>query len=229
MASDSEQLPPEYVHYYEDLIANMIPTITPINRDEEIHEADVINELFPYEMDDVENMNTQNTNANTPNATEIEFPETYQSTYVDNNGTTRSILTTVTMTGNLDNFNMDIPNLGMEPETRTAMLNAMLRIMNSIPDQLMNNNIFGSLQDVRTPLTQSAIRNLIEKKFSEITDSNRTEECAICQDKFNNDSVINILPCHHYFHKDCIQTWLNQYHHICPVCRADCGEHQAQM
>ena len=47
------------------------------------------------------------------------------------------------------------------------------------------------------------------------------EECSICFDEFNKDNTeIALLPCLHYFHKECIDSWWetsNKYE--CPICR----------
>jgi hypothetical protein len=73
------------------------------------------------------------------------------------------------------------------------------------------------------------VKHYEEKKFNEITNEDKCDSCSICQDKFVEESILKILPCGHYFHKDCIGTWLRECHHICPLCRADCGEHQARI
>jgi hypothetical protein len=47
--------------------------------------------------------------------------------------------------------------------------------------------------------------------------------CTVCQEEFNasekaiNEKAIK-LPCHHYFHKECIIPWLKD-HNTCPTCR----------
>jgi len=49
-------------------------------------------------------------------------------------------------------------------------------------------------------------------------DKHTEEECSICLDEFNGE--ISLLPCLHYFHEECIDSWLeksNQYE--CPICR----------
>lgn len=81
--------------------------------------------------------------------------------------------------------------------------------------------------DVILPLTDDAINKLPIKKFKEITDADKNDVCSICQEKYDSDAEIIILPCKHYFHKECITEWLKNYHHKCPLCRMPCGEHTA--
>ncbi|CDS40335.1 E3 ubiquitin protein ligase RNF128 [Echinococcus multilocularis] len=44
--------------------------------------------------------------------------------------------------------------------------------------------------------------------------------CAICLDIYELNDPVRLLPCHHFFHKSCIDTWLNQADN-CPTCRGD--------
>ena len=44
-------------------------------------------------------------------------------------------------------------------------------------------------------------------------------DCSICLDGLKYDVVLCGLPCKHSFHHECIMHWLNQYNHLCPLCR----------
>jgi hypothetical protein len=44
------------------------------------------------------------------------------------------------------------------------------------------------------------------------------QSCCICLNEFGFGDKVKILPCIHYFHCDCINTWLNKSK-ICPICR----------
>jgi hypothetical protein len=95
--------------------------------------------------------------------------------------------------------------------------------------ETMFNHFRGAEQsDVILPLTDDAISKLPVKKFKEIMDS-ESENCSICQEKYDSEADVIILPCKHYFHKACITEWLKNYHHKCPLCRMPCGEHTANM
>mmetsp|Transcript_22231 Transcript_22231/g.44891 ORF Transcript_22231/g.44891 Transcript_22231/m.44891 type:complete len:81 (-) Transcript_22231:44-286(-) len=49
-------------------------------------------------------------------------------------------------------------------------------------------------------------------------------ECCICQDQFGAEDRIKRTPCGHFFHEDCLGTWLEKYARICPLCRQDLEE-----
>lgn len=46
----------------------------------------------------------------------------------------------------------------------------------------------------------------------------KTHHCVICLSNYEDTSKLKILPCFHYFHKDCIVTWLENSNH-CPICQ----------
>ena len=61
----------------------------------------------------------------------------------------------------------------------------------------------------------------IEFKKEENGVVNEQHMCSICLIDFNEDEKIIRLPiCNHYFHKECLRQWL-QTNGICPYCRAD--------
>merc|ERR1712154_627687 len=44
------------------------------------------------------------------------------------------------------------------------------------------------------------------------------EVCPVCLVDYEDGDKIRTLPCGHYFHKDCIDSWL-QNNSSCPTCR----------
>ncbi|KAJ0253006.1 RING/U-box superfamily protein [Hirschfeldia incana] len=42
--------------------------------------------------------------------------------------------------------------------------------------------------------------------------------CAICREKLTSHERLSELPCRHYYHKDCISSWLTT-RNTCPLCR----------
>jgi len=47
------------------------------------------------------------------------------------------------------------------------------------------------------------------------------ENCTICLEAFVEGAVIRPLPCGHFFHQTCIDTWLLEQAHTCPLCKDD--------
>ena len=58
---------------------------------------------------------------------------------------------------------------------------------------------------------------MIKKKYNE-EDFQQNKECAICFCEYGPDDEVSPLPCKHYFHAECIQTWIKD-NPTCPMCR----------
>lgn len=79
-------------------------------------------------------------------------------------------------------------------------------------------------EDVKIVLKKEAYDALKNKPFNEYT--NLDGECTICKVEFSEeDTSIIETPCNHHFHSDCINHWLLNLSHTCPVCRTSCGDH----
>ncbi|KAL4193370.1 hypothetical protein AMTRI_Chr06g199070 [Amborella trichopoda] len=44
-------------------------------------------------------------------------------------------------------------------------------------------------------------------------------ECTVCLYKFEEEEEISKLRCNHFFHRDCLDKWLDHWHSTCPLCR----------
>ncbi|KAL4379512.1 hypothetical protein GQ457_02G005060 [Hibiscus cannabinus] len=44
-------------------------------------------------------------------------------------------------------------------------------------------------------------------------------DCPVCRCSFEPESEIDLLPCNHLFHKECLEKWLRYLRGTCPLCR----------
>jgi len=106
-------------------------------------------------------------------------------------------------------------------DSQTLLINNMLQnILDMIEPPLTT-----ELEDVKVTLTQQQFDNL---KTLRVDTSNlntfNNKECNICIEHYQcNDHIVH-LPCSHFFHKHCIQSWLCEQNTKCPVCRMDVRE-----
>ena len=81
------------------------------------------------------------------------------------------------------------------------------------------------------PLGEEATRALPQKRFSEAArrdSSSDKETCAICVDEFQQEDMVRILPCSHFFHPDCIDPWLTEHSSMCPLCKQSVSQQNEQ-
>ncbi|CAH6421462.1 Hypothetical protein KVN_LOCUS278 [uncultured virus] len=150
-------------------------------------------------------------------------------------------------TSNNSNSNINYFSFSVDPNEITYSSNAPLNANFSsgslfdILDNLSNIvNNFNNQESVPVTLTNKAIDDLERVKYDDLkkimdkTDSE--EQCAICfgfvnpeKNENNEKDEFIILPCKHYFHSGCILEHLKNYDYHCPICRKECGEHQAKL
>ncbi|KAL8711986.1 MAG: hypothetical protein Q9220_003682 [cf. Caloplaca sp. 1 TL-2023] len=69
------------------------------------------------------------------------------------------------------------------------------------------------------PASAAAISALPKKKVDkEMLGSDGKAECSVCMDNVELGDEVTILPCHHWFHGECVGAWLKE-HDTCPHCR----------
>lgn len=76
-----------------------------------------------------------------------------------------------------------------------------------------------SLSSAPGPASDTAISALPKIKIAtEHLDENQKAECSICMDGLNIGDEVTELPCKHWFHGECVTSWLRE-HDTCPQCR----------
>ncbi|KAJ0262715.1 RING/U-box superfamily protein [Hirschfeldia incana] len=55
--------------------------------------------------------------------------------------------------------------------------------------------------------------------------SEDSSQCYICLVEYEEGDTIRTLPCHHEFHRTCVDKWLKEIHRVCPLCRGDICRH----
>lgn len=71
--------------------------------------------------------------------------------------------------------------------------------------------------------------SMIEKKTTETDvlgslrvtlyeETGTNEECRICMCPLETGDSLKHLPCNHFFHEDCVSTWLGKHSQSCPLC-----------
>ncbi|XP_031376229.1 uncharacterized protein LOC116191916 isoform X2 [Punica granatum] len=73
------------------------------------------------------------------------------------------------------------------------------------------------------PAPNEVVDSLPTKLYSKLQ-TQKTEEaaqCYICLVEYEEGESVRILPCHHEFHRACIDKWLKEIHRVCPLCRGD--------
>lgn len=108
--------------------------------------------------------------------------------------------------------------------SRIVMLaEALFEVLDEIHQQsvVLSRPSVSSLGSVPAPT--EAVDSLPLKLYSK-SHKHLTEEaaqCYICLVEYEEGDSVRILPCHHEFHKTCVDKWLKEVHRICPLCRGD--------
>lgn len=93
---------------------------------------------------------------------------------------------------------------------RERLSNEIGRLLSSLADLSVTG---------KPPASAEAIRALPVETPRPSADG-QMPSCPICTEEFQYDDSVYKLPCHHYFHIDCVTPWLKK-NCTCPVCRRE--------
>lgn len=69
----------------------------------------------------------------------------------------------------------------------------------------------------QVPLGDEETKRLPTRKYRK--GEEKMEQCVICVENFHDGENLRVLPCEHYFHRQCIDEWLINHSTVCPLCK----------
>lgn len=126
-----------------------------------------------------------------------------------------------------DNEDDDIPPLVENPFNIINLLNTILGGQFILPNEQFNQGLHPTLiqpldnvlEDIVVTTDENTLNTLNILKITK----DMNERCTICLSEMIEDEEYLDIKCKHIFHKDCLETYLKNYNHICPVCREEIG------
>lgn len=86
-------------------------------------------------------------------------------------------------------------------------------------DRIMSQLMEQNQQNGAPPASEELINDLPRKQVdSSMFGDDGKAECSICMDGVEIGTEVAMLPCNHWFHFECIESWLKE-HDTCPHCR----------
>jgi hypothetical protein len=98
--------------------------------------------------------------------------------------------------------------------TEHLYINEVLPTLDNFNNIILN-------EDVKIILDEEEFENLERIKYDK---SNKSLECLICLDTFEDEEKFITIKCNHIFHCNCIKSWLCEESNKCPVCRIEAGK-----
>lgn len=109
--------------------------------------------------------------------------------------------------------------------SRIVMLaEALFEVLDEIHQQSVVLSSQPSVSSIGSvPAPNEIVESLPVKAYTKPTkfQSEEVAQCYICLLEYEEGDEMRILPCHHEFHKKCIDKWLKEIHRVCPLCRGD--------
>ncbi|KAK9276188.1 hypothetical protein L1049_005719 [Liquidambar formosana] len=109
--------------------------------------------------------------------------------------------------------------------SRIVMLaEALFEVLDEIHQQSVVLSSRPSVSSIGSvPAPNEVVESLPVKLYTKLQkhQNDDTAQCYICLVEYEEGDIMRILPCHHEFHKTCIDKWLKEIHRVCPLCRGD--------
>jgi hypothetical protein len=187
---------------------------------------------IPITLSEIENININNSNSN--NIYNLLFgniinnQELEPDTDVDNDDDMPPLepasavnnftnLINILLGGQLTINNVHFEQILVPPLNNNLIINSMI---NPITNQMIN-----PMTDVLVTTDENTLNTLNILKITK----DMNYKCTICMVEMNEEEEYLDIECKHIFHKDCLETYLKNYNHICPVCRKEIGHSNVHL
>ena len=105
------------------------------------------------------------------------------------------------------------------PNARALSFSQFENIWNDVESENLDEEIIIEKRKPKKKIRKLNIYHLISLETKDIS---QDIECPICLDEFKLSDKCYLLPCNHYFHKECLDDWFEK-DKICPTCRLSLG------
>ena len=90
----------------------------------------------------------------------------------------------------------------------------------------------GQTDDPGTPYfnrTQvDSFKNILQKMGMVAGNEDEDMKCGICLEEYTEEDILRKMPCDHFYHKDCIDEWLNNRSE-CPICKQNIRDAESKF
>ncbi|KAJ0716220.1 putative transcription factor C2H2 family [Helianthus annuus] len=122
-------------------------------------------------------------------------------------------------------LNNQDPNNARGSISRIVLLaEALSEVLDEIHQQSVFSSSRHTLSSIGSvPAPTDVVESLPVKLYRKLSKHLNEEDaqCYICLVEYEDGDEVRVLPCHHEFHRLCIDKWLKDIHRICPLCRGD--------
>lgn len=95
-------------------------------------------------------------------------------------------------------------------------------LFRSLLEVMIDPPVNTEMEDIKVTLPEADFSKLPHQTITEcILNEFENKVCNVCIENYREGDIVVTLPCEHYFHRDCIHSWLCHEKVTCPVCRHD--------
>ncbi|XP_076906215.1 uncharacterized protein LOC143562226 [Bidens hawaiensis] len=121
-------------------------------------------------------------------------------------------------------LNNQDPNARGSMSRIVLLTEALFEVLGDIRQQSTVSSSRPALSSIGSvPTPTEVVEALPVKRYRKLSKHLNEDDaqCYICLVEYEDGDEVRVLPCHHEFHRSCIDKWLKEIHRICPLCRGD--------